>query len=183
MTFKEIIKKMKANPLIRALKPFLQLPYHGAQAAFAKLLQIRTPFVVRKYDKLHLGCGPRRIADWANIDISGYQNIVWDLRKRLPVTPGSIRFIYSEHFIEHISRSQALELLRNCRAVLAKGGGGSDIDTEFAPSCGRLSCGRDSGNATCLRVATDYNVRNGKRRNAVLGAPIYIRRNRADHIA
>ena len=48
-------------------------------------------------------------------------NIIWDL-KPLPLKNHSIRLIYSEHFIEHISRDEALRLLRNCRALLADAG-------------------------------------------------------------
>jgi predicted SAM-dependent methyltransferase len=122
MASKKLIEKLKTSRTIRMFKPILLPAYIGVQAVIWKLLQLRTPFVLRKYDKLHLGCGPRRIADWANIDRAGFRNIIWDLRRRLPTTPGSIRFIYSEHFIEHISRAQALVLLRNCKVVLAKGG-------------------------------------------------------------
>lgn len=78
--------------------------------------------MLRGYDRLNLGCGPHRIHGWGNVDISGYPNMVWDLRKPLPVGPNTIRFIYSEHFIEHISRLEALRLLKNCKTALTRGG-------------------------------------------------------------
>jgi predicted SAM-dependent methyltransferase len=75
---------------------------------------------MRRYDRLHLGCGPRRLPGWANVDISAEGEIVWDLRKPLPVS--TVRFVYSEHFIEHIDRPDAVSLLANVRRVLAPDG-------------------------------------------------------------
>jgi predicted SAM-dependent methyltransferase len=91
-------------------------------ASIAASRQIVTPLLISKYDKLHLGCGPRQLAGWANIDISGPGNLIWDLRRPLPVKPQSIRFIYTEHFIEHITRPDALALLGSCKTVLKEGG-------------------------------------------------------------
>ncbi len=88
----------------------------------ARLKQLRARRELLGFDRLHLGCGPRQLAGWANIDIEGSQNIICDLRLPLPVRPRSIAFIYSEHFLEHIHRDEALRLLTNCRALLVPGG-------------------------------------------------------------
>jgi predicted SAM-dependent methyltransferase len=71
-------------------------------------------------DKLHLGCGTNRLAGWLNVGIPG--DIAHDLRKPLPIPDGSVRFIYSEHFIEHITPDEALIFFRECRRVLAPSG-------------------------------------------------------------
>lgn len=75
---------------------------------------------LRRSDKLHLGCGPRHLSGWSNVDITGEGEIVWDLRRPLPVS--RIRFVYSEHFIEHIERDEAVTLLTNVRRVLRDDG-------------------------------------------------------------
>lgn len=75
---------------------------------------------MQRYDRLHLGCGPRHLEGWANVDISGDAEIVWDLRKPLPVS--RVRFVYTEHFIEHIERAEAVKLLASIRSILAPGG-------------------------------------------------------------
>lgn len=74
------------------------------------------------YDRFHLGAGPHQIPGWANIDIYGRANLIWDLRKPLPVGKGRIRYVYAEHFIEHISRDEGLHLLRSLRALLHEEG-------------------------------------------------------------
>jgi predicted SAM-dependent methyltransferase len=81
-----------------------------------------TPAALRRYDRLHLGAGARQIPGWANLDIAGRGNLIWDLRKPLPLEAGQIRFVYSEHFIEHITRADALLLLKHARHVLAADG-------------------------------------------------------------
>jgi predicted SAM-dependent methyltransferase len=75
---------------------------------------------MQRFRKLHLGCGPRHLEGWANIDISPAARIVWDLRKPLPVS--RVGWVYSEHFIEHIAREDAVRLLTNVRRVLTDEG-------------------------------------------------------------
>lgn len=58
---------------------------------------------------------------WANLDIAGGGNLIWDLRKPLPLSQNSIRFVFSEHFIEHISREDGERLLANCWQAMAPG--------------------------------------------------------------
>lgn len=41
---------------------------------------------------------------------------------RLPFESSSFGFVYSEHFLEHLTRSLVLELLRECHRILKVGG-------------------------------------------------------------
>ena len=92
------------------------------RALLARVRRVATPRRLRRFDRLHLGSGARRLDGWANVDINGLGAIVWDLRKPLPVRPGQIRFVYTEHFIEHIGRDDAVRLLRHVRRTLADEG-------------------------------------------------------------
>ncbi len=77
----------------------------------------------RQSAKLHLGSGSRVCRGWTNIDLyPGPSGYIWDLTEPLPLAAGSIRYIFSEHFIEHITRPQALALLTECRRVLEDDG-------------------------------------------------------------
>jgi predicted SAM-dependent methyltransferase len=71
------------------------------------------------YDRLHLGGGPKTLDGWANIDLSG--PVVWDLTRPLPMKGTMVRLVYSEHFIEHVTRAQALVILKNCFSVMERG--------------------------------------------------------------
>jgi predicted SAM-dependent methyltransferase len=74
-------------------------------------------------DRLHLGCGPRVLPGWGNLDLDGGPgSIRYDLTETLPKADGSVRFIYSEHFIEHLPRELGLRLLGECRRVLREDG-------------------------------------------------------------
>jgi len=81
--------------------------------------------------RLHLGCGianlghgAKVLPGWTNVDIEGdgVQTFAWDLTDPFPLPAGSIDFIYSEHFIEHLSLADGAALLTECRRVLAPGG-------------------------------------------------------------
>ena len=117
-----LLDELKSNPLLRPIKPLARRFADTADIATRHLRSSMTPFALTRYDNLHLGCGPRKIEGWANVDLYGFGNITWDLRKPLPVKPRSIQFIYSEHFIEHIPRDAALKLMKNCRNLLTSDG-------------------------------------------------------------
>jgi predicted SAM-dependent methyltransferase len=93
------------------------------------------------FDKLHLGCGDNRFPGWLNVGIPG--DVRHDLTKPLPLPNGSVRFIFSEHFIEHITRTDALALFRECRRVLT---GAMRISTpDLTNLVAEYSAGRVSG--------------------------------------
>lgn len=76
--------------------------------------------------KLNLGCGAHAMEDWVNYDIEwapGSSVIKFDLSKwGLPHVDNSVDYIFSEHFIEHITREQCENLVRDCFRVLRPGG-------------------------------------------------------------
>jgi predicted SAM-dependent methyltransferase len=74
--------------------------------------------------RVNLGCGYRPMAGWVNVDIArGPQiDIVWDLRRSLPFPNESCAVIFSEHVIEHLSKDDGENLLRECYRVLQPGG-------------------------------------------------------------
>jgi predicted SAM-dependent methyltransferase len=73
---------------------------------------------------INLGCGYRPMKGWVNVDRArGPQvQIVWDLTEGLPFPDSTCAAIFSEHVIEHISRTQAIQLLKECYRVLKPGG-------------------------------------------------------------
>ena len=73
--------------------------------------------------KLHLGCGPHIKPGWENLDLQpGNGGKQADLTKPLPYLKDSVSYIFSEHFIEHISREQGVKMLKECFRVLKPGG-------------------------------------------------------------
>lgn len=74
-------------------------------------------------DRLHLGCGPNVLPGWGNLDIDGGRgSLRYDLTQPLPKADASVRYIYTEHFIEHIDRTDGARLMRECRRVLTDDG-------------------------------------------------------------
>jgi predicted SAM-dependent methyltransferase len=94
------------------------LPYTGkmnsAYGTLAMLNQLK---------KLHLGSGGVNIPGWVNIDLdSPSSDMLLDLTKPLPFDTSSVTHIFNEHFIEHITRSEAVNLLIECKRVLTTNG-------------------------------------------------------------
>ncbi len=102
--------------------------------------------------RLNLGCGPNAPSGWVNVDGSwnawfthhkqlrrmleligvihsknqgakwNVSPVVHDLKKRLPFPDNTFSAIYASHVLEHLYRSQAQQLLDECRRVLKPGG-------------------------------------------------------------
>jgi predicted SAM-dependent methyltransferase len=74
--------------------------------------------------KVNVGSGleHRLGLDWKNLDILRGADIRADVRKGLPFEDGSVDFIYSEHFIEHVSFDEGRFYFGECHRVLKPGG-------------------------------------------------------------
>src|SRR5215472_3469194 len=74
---------------------------------------------------LNLGCGREPAPQFVNVDINPFAGAdVWiDLRDRWPFADGTFDAIYLRHTLEHFTEREALGILRQCRRVLAPGGG------------------------------------------------------------
>jgi predicted SAM-dependent methyltransferase len=73
--------------------------------------------------KLHLGSGSVRHDGWLNVDLDAPSaDLHLDLTEPLPFDDGSVEFIVNEHFIEHVTRDEALALLKECHRVLCPDG-------------------------------------------------------------
>jgi predicted SAM-dependent methyltransferase len=102
-------------------------------------------------ERLHIGCGPSVYPGWVNIDKSpsvllgrfpvvrkllfrlrlltpeqarGFpEGVVFaDVSRRIPAASASVEYIYCSHMIEHLSRWQALDFVRECHRVLRPDG-------------------------------------------------------------
>jgi predicted SAM-dependent methyltransferase len=74
---------------------------------------------------LHLGCGPKYLQGFLNIDANPRHRLdLWlDVRNGLPFPAGSVDSIYSTHMFEHFSDRELHRLLRECFRVLKAEGG------------------------------------------------------------
>jgi predicted SAM-dependent methyltransferase len=78
---------------------------------------------LKHFDKLHLASGKKILEGWGNIDfVGGGEVIGWNLTNDFPVNSNSVNYIFCEHFIEHITRKEALKFLSECARVLKSGG-------------------------------------------------------------
>lgn len=86
-------------------------------ATLAEYLAGEGPF------RLHLGCGPHRLAGWLNSDISLQEGTVYiDITEPLPFPAKSIDYIFAEHLVEHFDLETTDRFLSEFARVLKPGG-------------------------------------------------------------
>lgn len=73
---------------------------------------------------LHFGCGSRILPGWVNLDAYHCEGISLelDLQGDLPFGNGSVRWLFTEHVLEHIDRSVIGKVFSEFHRVLAIGG-------------------------------------------------------------
>jgi predicted SAM-dependent methyltransferase len=85
-------------------------------------MKARKMFFAKQAEQLHLGSGPEILDGWVNIDNVRYPgvDVVLDVTGGLPFR--DVRFVFAEHFIEHLDLNAAMYLLRECRRVMRDDG-------------------------------------------------------------
>jgi len=72
--------------------------------------------------KLHLGAGYNVIDGWLNTDVDDHgrrgELVYLDARRRFPLPDDCMDVVFTEHMVEHLSYSDGLHCLRECRRVL-----------------------------------------------------------------
>lgn len=73
--------------------------------------------------KVQIGGGAHRIDGFFNIDAVPPADLLWDVREGIPLHDATVRFLFSEHFLEHIDYPRsAKHYAREAHRVLASGG-------------------------------------------------------------
>jgi SAM-dependent methyltransferase len=74
---------------------------------------------------LHLGCGPKYLSGFVNVDANPFAKIdLWlDVRNGLPHPTNSVDSIYATHMFEHFYDDELRRLLHECFRVLKPGAG------------------------------------------------------------
>lgn len=74
--------------------------------------------------KLNVGCGKVKLPGWVDIDIEPSADLIIDVRKGLSLDDCSVNFIYSEHFLEHLTYEEGRKVLEEFQRCLKVGVGG-----------------------------------------------------------
>lgn len=72
---------------------------------------------------VQIGGGAHRIDGFFNIDAVPPADLVWDVREGIPLHDATVRYLFSEHFLEHVDYPRsAKHYAREAHRVLAPGG-------------------------------------------------------------
>ena len=92
---------------------------------------LRRKWKVRKYlrntqePKLQIGSGTNPLQDWLNTGISlreSWTGVYMDVGKPFPLPDDTFDYVFSEHVFEHLTYSQAMNMLKESYRVLRPGG-------------------------------------------------------------
>lgn len=75
-------------------------------------------------DLLNLGCGNRYHADWTNLDFTSTSEYVigHNLLKGIPFDCNTFDVVYHSHVLEHFSKADGRQFIKECYRVLRPGG-------------------------------------------------------------
>lgn len=92
---------------------------------------------------LNLGSGTYNAPGWVNVDLWGLHrtwgvdpDVIWDLRRPLPLPDGSVRAVFLEHVLEHLPAPVGLAALDQAFRLLEPGG----VLRVSVPDFGRYAC-------------------------------------------
>lgn len=76
--------------------------------------------------KLQIGCGPYPLEGWFNTDVLTNLRkgspVYMDAGEPFPIPSSSFDYVYSEHLFEHLTYSQAANMLNECYRILKPNG-------------------------------------------------------------
>jgi len=118
---------MTAFPSIprHAYHPFLSEVHAAIRRITNATWRVRRRYKNQREFPLNVGCGACGKPGWVNLDFYNLPgvNCVYDCRRDLPFSNNSVRFIFAEHFFEHIDYTEEVPVfLSACCRVLKPGG-------------------------------------------------------------
>lgn len=83
------------------------------------IFNLRSSFK-KKPLKLQIGCGKEILEGWINLDMDFFKGIdlINDVRKGLPFKDKTFDYVFAEHFIEHLTRDEGKNFLKECFRIL-----------------------------------------------------------------
>jgi predicted SAM-dependent methyltransferase len=112
-------------PLLQRLRADRPLTsYTKVQAIIGGILRNRWTSGTRRSEYLNVGCGPNVTPGFVNLDYLWRPgvDVCWDLSRPLPFKSETLRGIYTEHCLEHISLEQCAQKLKEFHRMLRMGG-------------------------------------------------------------
>ena len=88
--------------------------WHYIKRAPSKL---RKMYFAERAERLHIGSGDVHLDGWINVDNRRYAGVDRVLNVAYGLPFRDVRFLFAEHFIEHLDYAQAMYFLRECRRV------------------------------------------------------------------
>jgi hypothetical protein len=72
--------------------------------------------------RLHFGCGSDYKPGFINLDMNKSADYYFDARNKLHFKDGTIEYIYSSHFVEHLSNNELMDHLKESFRILQVNG-------------------------------------------------------------
>jgi predicted SAM-dependent methyltransferase len=127
---------MNGKTMINTTKTLLK--WLSRTAGNTLLNQRRLQTQLAQFDRLNIGCGEypgSGVDDWLNIGLFSLRRVPYgvvrhengrallhfDMTRAIPMPDDSVQYVYSSHFIEHLSLDQGIAFLQECHRVMCSG--------------------------------------------------------------
>lgn len=123
-----ILKKLILLPLRLLSSEVAEHFEHMLHETYVALIHKIGEFKCSRYSgqkglKVNFGCGANLKRNFLNIDFSPMADLRLDLRRLIPLSDESCSFIFSEHFVEHLTYPEGVErFFSECLRILEPGG-------------------------------------------------------------
>lgn len=127
---KHTLHKIYLDEPVKGIINNLKSIFHLASYQLSDAVTSRNATLIKTYmndnraPRLHIGCGKRQIPGWLNSDYfpSDPHIAHLDATRAYPLPDNSLRYIYTEHMIEHVPYEKGVSMLRECYRTLMPGG-------------------------------------------------------------
>lgn len=91
--------------------------------AFKNHTKPKGKIVVPRDSRVQIGGGAHYLTGFVNIDILPPADIIFDVREGIPLPSGSVEFLFSDHFLEHVDYPTSVKkIIKEAYRVLRKNG-------------------------------------------------------------
>lgn len=122
MIKKHIERTMRSSPVGEHLI-YLLIEINVALVHTISAIKCRRAYKNIRGLKINFGCGSASKPGFLNLDFSSSADVRLDLRKSLPLADSCSTFVYSEHFVEHLTYPEGVDMhFSECFRVLSQNG-------------------------------------------------------------
>lgn len=120
---KRVLKDLEGNDATHGISRALSHLKREVEVFENHNKSVKENGTLRSFENVQIGGGAHVLEGFVNIDAFPPADIIWDVREGIPLTDSSAKFIFSEHFLEHIDYPvSVLKVFSEFKRITSAGG-------------------------------------------------------------